>query len=51
MAQGCKLEESVIGSFYFLEKRRVNKVHDYEMKKSLENNFLKIILMINVKKF
>ena len=33
MAQGCNMKESVIGSSYFLEKRRVNKVRDYEMKK------------------
>ncbi len=36
MAQGCKIEESITGSSYFLEKRRISKVHDYEIKKLSE---------------
>ncbi len=29
MAQGCKIEESVTGSSYFLEKRKIFKMYDY----------------------
>ena len=36
MAQGCNIEESVIGSSYFFRKRRISKVHDYEIKKLSE---------------
>lgn len=36
MAQGCKIEESITGSSYFFKKRRISKVHDYEIKRLSE---------------
>ena len=42
MAQGCKIEESITDSFYFLEKRGISKMHDYKYEiKKLSKQFYK----------